>query len=88
MPKFRVLLTDYAWPSLDLERAGLAEADAELLVAERSDAESLAGLAASCQAIMTNWANVPEQVIAGSYRGWELGSTTSTWPTVRAAAFP
>lgn len=66
MPKFRVLLTDYAWPDLDLERKGLAEADAELVVADkaRTDAASLAELARSCDAIMTNWAKVPEQVIA------------------------
>ena len=46
MPKFRVLLTDYAWPDLDLERKGLAEIDAELVVADKAktDAASLAEL--------------------------------------------
>jgi D-3-phosphoglycerate dehydrogenase len=66
MPQYRVLLTDYAWPDLDLERAGLAKVDAELVVAEKSDAASLAELARSCDAIMTNWAKVPESVIAAS----------------------
>lgn len=68
MPKYRVLLTDYAWPSLDLEQQGLAEVDAELVVAEKdkTDAASLAELAKTCDAIMTNWAKVPEQVIAAS----------------------
>jgi len=68
MPKHRVLLTDYAWPTLDLERHTLAEADAELVVADKdkTDAASLAELAKSCDAIMTNWAKVPEQVIAAS----------------------
>jgi D-3-phosphoglycerate dehydrogenase len=65
---FRVLLTDYAWPNLDLERAGLATANAELVVAEQTDAASLAALAATCDAIMTNWAKVPEQVIAACTR--------------------
>jgi D-3-phosphoglycerate dehydrogenase / 2-oxoglutarate reductase len=60
----RVLLTDYAWPDLNIERALLAEANAELVVAEQKDAESLAKLAANCDAIMTNWAKVPESVIA------------------------
>jgi D-3-phosphoglycerate dehydrogenase len=66
MPKYRVLVTDYAWPNLDLEREGLAKSDAELVVAEKTDAASLAELAKSCDAIMTNWAKVPEQVIAAS----------------------
>jgi D-3-phosphoglycerate dehydrogenase / 2-oxoglutarate reductase len=63
MSQFRVLLTDYAWPNLDLERAGLAQANAELVVADKTDADSLANLARSCHAIMTNWAKVPQQVI-------------------------
>jgi D-3-phosphoglycerate dehydrogenase len=64
--KFRVLLTDYAWPNVEIERRGLAEVDAELVVADKAktDAASLAELAKSCDAIMTNWAKVPEQVIA------------------------
>jgi D-3-phosphoglycerate dehydrogenase / 2-oxoglutarate reductase len=62
----RVLLTDYAWADLDIERAILREADAELIVAEQKGAESLAKLAASCEAIMTNWAKVPESVIAAA----------------------
>lgn len=66
MPKFRVLLTDYAWANLDIERRILAEIDAELIVAEKQDAESLAALARPVDAIMTNWAKVPEAVIAAA----------------------
>lgn len=68
MPKFHVLLTDYAWPDLDWERQILADIDAELIVADNSDAPSLAQLAAKhhVDAIMTNWANVPAEVIAAS----------------------
>lgn len=62
----RVLLTDYAWADLKIERAILHEANAELVVAEQKDAESLAKLAVDCQAIMTNWAKVPESVIAAA----------------------
>ena len=32
---YRVLLTDYAWPDLEIERAILKKADAELIVAEK-----------------------------------------------------
>jgi D-3-phosphoglycerate dehydrogenase len=68
MAKLKVLLTDYAWPELDIERRTLAEAGAELIVAERTDAASLASLAAEADAIMTNWAKVPEAVIAAAPR--------------------
>lgn len=64
MPRFKVLLTDYAWPDLDIERRILREADAELIVAEKTDAAALADLARDADAIMTNWAKVPESVIA------------------------
>jgi D-3-phosphoglycerate dehydrogenase len=70
MPRFRVLLTDYAWPDVEIERRTLAEIDAELIVAakEQQDAAGLAALAREHQvdAIMTNWAKVPESVIAAS----------------------
>ncbi len=64
----RVLLTDYAWPDLEIERSILREAGAELVVAEKNDPESLAQLAADCEAIMTNWAKVPESIIAAAPR--------------------
>ena len=60
----RVLLTDYAWNDLDIEREVLGAADAELVVAEAGDAEHLVQLADGCRAIMTNWAKVPQAVIA------------------------
>ena len=70
MPRFHVLITDYAWPDVEIERRMLAEVDAELIVAEKGkqDAASLAALAKDRQvdAIMTNWAKVPQPVIAAS----------------------
>lgn len=39
-----------------------------LIVATQSDADSLAKLAVDCDAIMTNWAKVPESVIAAAPR--------------------
>jgi D-3-phosphoglycerate dehydrogenase / 2-oxoglutarate reductase len=64
----RVLLTDYAWADLEIERRILQEAGAELVVAQEKDAQTLARLAADCDAIMTNWAQVPESVIAAAPR--------------------
>jgi D-3-phosphoglycerate dehydrogenase len=70
MPRFRVLITDYAWPDVEIERHTLAEIDAELIVAApgRQDVASLAALAKEHQvdAIMTNWAKVPQAVIEAS----------------------
>src|SRR6186713_664490 len=70
MPRFKVLLTDYAWPDVEIERRTLAEIDAELIVAEKSqqDAAGSAALAKQHQvdAIMTNWAKVPQAVIEAS----------------------
>jgi len=63
MSKYRVLLTDYAWPDLEIERSILAEYDAELVVAPAGDAATLAALASDVDAIMTNWVDVPAEVI-------------------------
>jgi D-3-phosphoglycerate dehydrogenase / 2-oxoglutarate reductase len=64
MARFKVLLTDYAWKDLEIERRILREADAELIIAEKTDATTLAALARDADAIMTNWAKVPDSVIA------------------------
>ncbi len=66
MAKFKALLTDYAWPDLEIERRILGDAGIELVVADKTDAASLAELARDCHAIMTNWAKVPEPVIAAA----------------------
>lgn len=70
MPCFRVLITDYAWPDVEIERRVLAEIGAELIVApkDKQDAASLAALAKdnAIDAIMTNWAKTPREVIAAS----------------------
>ena len=68
MSKYKVLLTDYAWPDIDIERDTLAEIDAELLVADQTDPASLAALVTDVNAIMTCWAQVTSQVIAAANR--------------------
>ncbi len=68
MPRFKVLLTDYAWPDLDIEDRVLAEADIELVVAPRQDEETLVELARDVDAIMTNWAKTTQRVIAAAPR--------------------
>lgn len=66
MPEYKALLTDYAWPDLDIERRILGDADVELIVAGQTDPASLAELARDCDAILTNWVKVPESVIAAT----------------------
>jgi len=62
----RVLITDYAWPDLDIEREILATADVELVVAEETDEATLVEAAAGVDAIMTNWAKTTQRVIAAA----------------------
>ncbi len=59
----KVLLTDYAWPDLDIVTKVLAEVGAKLVVAPAKDPAALAAAAKDVDAIMTNWAKVTEQVI-------------------------
>jgi D-3-phosphoglycerate dehydrogenase / 2-oxoglutarate reductase len=56
---FRVLVTDYAWPNLEIERALLAEVGAELVVAPNGTAEEIIALAGDVDAILTCWKQVP-----------------------------
>lgn len=63
-----VLVTDYAWPNLDVERAVLAEADAELLVAETGSEDELIDLAPRADAIMTCWQQVTAPVLEAAHR--------------------
>ncbi|MBP85742.1 MAG: dehydrogenase [Planctomycetaceae bacterium] len=66
MSKFKVLLTDYAWGDLAIEREVLSQIDAELVVAEQHDEETLTSLAVDVDAIITCWATVPAAVIEAS----------------------
>jgi len=62
-PGYRVLLTDRAWPKLDLEREILLSAKTELIEAPDGQEQTLINLAADVDAIATCWANVTQKVI-------------------------
>ena len=64
----KVLVTDYAWPSLDIERRILGEAGAELVVAESGEADELVALAADVDAVLTNWKRVPPEALDAASR--------------------
>jgi D-3-phosphoglycerate dehydrogenase len=63
MASYKVLVTDYVWPSLDPEKGVLAPVGAEVVASPTGDAETLAGLARDADAILTCFAQVPRSVI-------------------------
>ena len=64
----RVLVTDYTWPSLDVERAVLAEVGAELVIAESGDVTELVRLGRDVDAILTCFAKVSAEVLDAAPR--------------------
>jgi D-3-phosphoglycerate dehydrogenase len=66
--RWRVLLTDRAWPDWSIEREILGAVDAELIEATAIDEASLANLARDADAIGTNWAQVTPKVIENCTR--------------------
>ncbi len=64
MAAYKVLITDYVWPSTEPEETVLRdEADAEAIVAPNGDETTLAALAADVDAIMTCFAQVTPAVL-------------------------
>ena len=62
-PNPAVLLTDYAWPTLDVEHAVLDPAGIELVVAPVGDEVDLIRLAPGKDAILTCWNDVSASVL-------------------------
>ncbi|MCZ6843325.1 MAG: C-terminal binding protein, partial [SAR324 cluster bacterium] len=60
---YKILITDYQWPSIDIEREILGALPAELLVAETGAEQELLGMAPQADAILTCWQLVSEAVI-------------------------
>ncbi len=59
----QILVTDYAWPSLDIERRLFEEVGAELLVAQTGEEAELVELAPRAAGILTNWKRVTPAVL-------------------------
>jgi len=66
MASSRVLITDYAWPDVEIEKSILGEIGAEVVLPEDTTEASLAEAAAGVDAIMTNWAKTTREVIAAA----------------------
>jgi D-3-phosphoglycerate dehydrogenase len=60
---FKILITDYQWPSLDIERSILEPLPAELIVAQTGEEQELLRLAPPADAILTCWKQVTARVI-------------------------
>ena len=66
--RFRVLITDRAWPDLAVEQSVIDTIDGELVDAPSTDEATLIRLAADVDAIATNWASVTDSVIRAAPR--------------------
>lgn len=62
----KILVTDYAWPNLDVEKSVLNDIGAELIPAPDGDEETLVRLGAGCCGILTCWARTTRRVIASA----------------------
>ena len=71
--RFRVLVTDYVWPSVDPEREVLASIDGELVVAPDGGEETLASLAEDVDGILTCFAQVTPKVVEAAKRCVVIG---------------
>ena len=60
---YKVLVTDYVWPSVEPEQAVLAQVGAELVVAPDGSEDTLAGLARDVDGILTCFAQVTDTVL-------------------------
>ncbi len=70
---WKILITDYAWPSIEPERQVLAEIGAELIAAETGDELELLTLAPMMDGILTCWKPVREPVIAAAEKCQIIG---------------
>lgn len=66
MSAYTVLVTDYTWPSLEIEERTVAQVGAALVVAASGEEGELIELARDAQAILTCFARVSAEVIAAA----------------------
>lgn len=71
--KYTVLMTDYAWPSVDPERKVLSEIGAELIVAETGAEDELVSLAPQADGILTCWEQTTTAVVRAAERCQVIG---------------
>jgi D-3-phosphoglycerate dehydrogenase len=62
----KILVTDYAWRDLEIERNLFAPLSAQLVAAKTGEEDELVDLAADADGILTNWKRVSRKVIANA----------------------
>lgn len=70
---WKILITDYAWHSIEPERQILAKIGAELIAAETGDEEELSALAPMMDGILTCWKPVTANVITAAKKCQIIG---------------
>ena len=70
---WKILITDYAWRSIEPERQVLSEIGAELIAAETGDEAELLSFAPMMDGILTCWKPVHEPVIAAAKKCQIIG---------------
>lgn len=73
MSRWKVLVTDYTWPSTAVEADVLAQVGAELVVAEKGSEDELLELVREADAILTCFAHVTAPVIRAGTRLQVIG---------------
>tara|TARA_Y100000588_G_scaffold394618_1_gene516085 strand:- start:2867 stop:3880 length:1014 start_codon:yes stop_codon:yes gene_type:complete len=64
--KKQILITDYLWPNLEVEKSILPTTDFDIIEAPNSSESTLLDLAPGCDAIMTCFAEVTESIITAA----------------------
>ena len=59
----RILITDIAWPDLEIEKEVLAAVDGEVMLAGDGTPEEIIALAPQADAILTCWKDVPAEAL-------------------------
>ena len=70
---WNVLITDYAWPSIEPEKKILEEAGAKVIIAPSTDEKTLIDLAKQSDAILTCFAHVNSKVIESAKKCVAIG---------------
>ena len=71
--KYKVMMTDYAWPSVEPERQVLEKIDAELIVAESGTEAEFIDLASQVDGILTCWLHVTTAVVEAAQQCKVIG---------------
>jgi len=72
--KKQILITDYLWPNLEVEKSILPTIDFDIIEAPNSSESTLLDLAPGCDAIMTCFAEVTEPIIKAAKESLKIVS--------------